>query len=58
MAHRKHRRVRTEPAPGSDPMPASGGLGATDEERPRRDAPASGAAADDERLRRDKPPHY
>ena len=58
MAERTHRRVRTDPAPGSDPAPASMHLAAEDDERSPGDAPATGAGANDDRLRQDKPPHY
>jgi hypothetical protein len=42
---RPHRRVRTEPVPGSDPNPAP---------EPRRHA----STENDDRLKADKPPHW
>jgi hypothetical protein len=42
---RRHRRVRTEPPPGSDPHPL---------EEPDRHAEGE----NDARMREDKPPHY
>ncbi|MET0161202.1 MAG: hypothetical protein ABW204_00975 [Microbacteriaceae bacterium] len=44
-ARRPHRRVRTEPVPGSDPNPAP---------EPRRHT----SSENDARLRADKPPHW
>ncbi len=61
MAKRTHRRVRTQPAPGSDPAPASPastGPAAEDDERSSGELPATGSGANDDRLRQDKPPHY
>lgn len=42
---RRHRRVRTDAVPGSDPTPAP---------EPRRHAPTE----NDDRLKADKPPHW
>ncbi|WP_210479535.1 hypothetical protein [Naasia sp. SYSU D00948] len=54
---RRHRRVRTEPVPGSDPSPQE----RVDAVRAKEDADeAWGDRSDgnDARLRADKPPHY
>ncbi len=54
---RKHRRVRTDPAPGSDPTPQA----RAETVRAAEDAEETwGDRADgnDGRLRADKPPHY
>lgn len=42
---RKHRRVRTEPVPGSDPNPAP-------------ETPRHTSGENDEQLKRDVPPHW
>lgn len=42
---RKHRRVRTEPVPGSDP-------------NPQPEPPRHADDENDDRLRADKPPHW
>ncbi|WP_375401180.1 hypothetical protein [uncultured Amnibacterium sp.] len=46
MTERRHRRVRTPPAPGSDPLP-----GGEPEQSDSTDS-------NDEQLRRDVPPHW
>ena len=52
-ARRRHRRVRTEAAPGSDPAPGSAGGG----DRREPGAPER-PDVNDARLREDVPPHY
>jgi len=42
---RKHRRVTTEPVPGSDPSPAP-------------EPPRTSGTENDDRLKRDVPPHW
>ncbi|MCL2516175.1 MAG: hypothetical protein FWD85_12590 [Microbacteriaceae bacterium] len=52
MPRRRHRRVTTDAAPGSDPEPAM---------PVRRDAPEEASErsdSNDERLKRDVPPHW
>lgn len=52
MTERRHRRVRTRPAPGSDPLP-----GGEPEQSDITDQ--SGITeSNDEQLRRDVPPHW
>lgn len=54
---RTRRRVRTDPAPGSDPAPQSSQPVTASEDDERRWG--SGAAdRNEQRLREDKPPHY
>ncbi|WP_162940043.1 hypothetical protein [Gryllotalpicola protaetiae] len=49
---RRHRRVTTQPAPGSDPAPALPPRAEHPEESSER------SDSNDERLKRDVPPHW
>lgn len=65
MEKRPRRRVRTEPAPGSDPAPQRPGAAGRAAEDAAEDADEDAdegrgdrADGNDERLRREVPPHW
>ena len=72
MARSKHRRVRTDPAPGADPTPQSFAdgrdvpvqladedrLGAWGDDDGLDVLPDASSSSNTERLERDRPPHY